>query len=752
MENLSPKITTGEIPPKVRNIQGVATSTYATVGLFEKGPIGVPRFISGPEEFNRVFGSERGQFLGRRSFARGYDNGLTRGFVTRTAHYTDISDANTLTALISQILIDDRLPNAGVKASGLIKVNTNAIESFIQSTGFVEVINNAFDGLEVLTVAGVALTEGTEWSQQASDILTAIDIRDAINGAGGLAGIVTAAINGSNPARVDITAVAFGTVGDALTLAESNAGATDNLTLSGATLAGGVDGDSLNVNGTVLQYGNDITVGVDAAATTLNIIAAIDAIGGVGAALDAADSTNTTTKVENDVIGLVGNAVVFTKVDADDDMTLTPASGTLLGGLETDSEESLLVSAADGAGVHADGRIICIKDARNALADHFRLEVRSPDGLTLLDAFDDVNMDTQSANYVEERINGKQQLLITVVDQVSSNTASNNNLPAKGESVFAGGDDGLAGLSDLDFIGDAASKTGIFSWDTIEEQFALANVPDRRTSQVQKFGGDRAKIKKHYLFINDAPFDLTVQGIEAFKNDNGISSEHGALHWPEVVIQDRDPSANGAEIVIPNSAVIMGLMARVDAAAGKGVSKAAAGVNDGRMFGILRTNNAATQEEGNRDLLAPQGINMIWSEQGVGVHNDGSKLTKLDGLVSNVNERRVFIFVETSIKLGIKFAKHENIDENLFNALDRSVTLFLTRFGNQGGLKGRTSSERFFVDFSFGLGTINPPSTQEAQQVNGQVGLATKKPALFINIDFTVDQRSLLTEIEESAG
>ncbi|MEE8150644.1 MAG: hypothetical protein V3T43_02870 [Nitrosomonadaceae bacterium] len=751
MENLSPKVTTGEIPPKVRNIQGVATSTFANVGLYEKGPIGIPKFIAGPEEFSQVFGRETGQFLGRRSLARGFENGLSRGFITRTAHYTDISDAATLTAINASILIDDRLPNDGVKASGLIKVTNNAIEAFIQSSGFVDVINNTFDVGDAITINGTSLTLGAEWAAGIDTDASAIAIKDAINGAGALTGVVTAAINGSNPSRIDITSVVFGTVGDAITLAETD-GATDNFTLSGANLAGGVNGDSLNVNGITLEFGNDISIGVDAAATVLNIITAVDAISNTDAALDAADATNTTVKVEHDVIGLAGNAKVFTKVDADNDITLTPATGTLLGGLETDAEESLLITAADGEGTHANNRIAQIKNARNGLADHFRLEVRDANGITLLDAFDDVNLDTQSDNYVETRVNGKGQKLITVADQMSSNTASNNNLPAIGTHLLIGGNDGLTGLNDLDFQGDAASKTGMYSWDTIENQFALASVPDRRTSVIQKFGGDRATTKQHYLFINDAPFDLDVQGVISFKRDNGISSEHGAMHWPEVVIQDRDPAAKGAEIVIPNSGVIMGLMARVDAAAGKGVAKAAAGVNDGRMFGILRTNNDATQEEGNRDVLAPEGINVIWSEQGVGVHNDGSKLTKQDGLVSNVNERRVFIFVETSVKLGTKFAKHENIDAALFNSLNRAITLFLTRFGNQGGLKGRTSAERFFVDTSFGIGTLNPPSSQEAQQVNVQVGLATKKPALFINIDFTVDQRSLLTEIEESAS
>lgn len=745
-EDLSPEIRIGEIPPKVRNIQGASTSTFAAVGLFEKGPIGIPTFVSGPEEFAKVFGREIGPYLGRRSLSRTFSNGASRGYITRTAHYSDISDKQTLTALKAKFQIDDRLVNAGLKAKGTIKVNNNAIEEWIQAQGYVEIINNVFDGGDLVTINGVNFEQGVDFTAGVDLAATALALANAINASvnPAIQGVVSASIDPNNSARVLITAVAYGVSGNSIPLAETD-GATDNFTLSGATLGGGVDGDSITVDATTLNFGEDILLGGSSSATAAAIAAAIDAILGVSASVNAQD--NTLVDVEYDTIGTGGNAIVFSKVDADNDLTLSPATGTLGGGQDTDSEFACTVEADDGQGTHANGRIVVIADARNGLADHFKVEVRDSTGSAILDVFDNVNLIPSSPNYAETRINGKQQKLIRFIDEFSSNTAGNNHLPAKGTFVLAGGDDGLVGINDLDFIGDPVAKSGIYSWDLIEDKFAISLIPDRPTPIVQKFAQDRATLKKHWLHIVDAPDLLTPQQVVAWLEDNGIGTEYGDFSYPWLKVQDRAPGAGGAEIRIPNSGAMVGLHARTDNAPGKGVAKLSAGVNDGRIFDVIGPADDSYQEKSNRDLIFVAGANPIWSEQGVGTIRDGGVLTKQDGLVRNVNERRVFIYCETSIKLGIRFARHENIDEKLYNAINAAITLFLTRFWRQGGLKGSTPDEAFFVNTDFGIGTINPPSEQEAQRVNVEVGLATKKPNYYTTINFTVDQRALLAEL-----
>ncbi len=113
-------------------------------------------------------------------------------------------------------------------------------EPSVKSTGSITVINNTFDGGDAVIVNGVAFTNGAEWAPGGSTAATATNIAIAITSSTDplIENVVTAVAVDS---VINITAVIGGTAGDAITLAETD-GATDNFTLSGATLTGGVDG------------------------------------------------------------------------------------------------------------------------------------------------------------------------------------------------------------------------------------------------------------------------------------------------------------------------------------------------------------------------------------------------------------------------------------------------------------------------------------------------------------------------------
>ena len=126
--------------------------------------------------------------------------------------------------------VDDLVLNEGSVA---VKVEG------IKASATVTVIDNVFDGAEELNINGVTLTEGVDWDQGVDADATAQDIADAINNSIDvlLKGIVIATVVNN---VVTIKAQDAGVEGNAITLTESNAGATDNLTLSAATLENGI--------------------------------------------------------------------------------------------------------------------------------------------------------------------------------------------------------------------------------------------------------------------------------------------------------------------------------------------------------------------------------------------------------------------------------------------------------------------------------------------------------------------------------
>lgn len=107
---LSPRISVIEQPPGIRSIDGVATNIAGEVGLAEKGPIGVPTPVFGPQDFVQKFGGPVSYALLYwvvMGFFQMAGEGATM-YIVRTCHYTDNTDPTTLTAVKASVVLDDR--------------------------------------------------------------------------------------------------------------------------------------------------------------------------------------------------------------------------------------------------------------------------------------------------------------------------------------------------------------------------------------------------------------------------------------------------------------------------------------------------------------------------------------------------------------------------------------------------------------------------------------------------------------------
>jgi hypothetical protein len=78
------------------------------------------------------------------------------------------------------------------------------------------------------------------------------------------------------------------------------------------------------------------------------------------------------------------------------------------------------------------------------------------------------------------------------------------------------------------------------------------------------------------------------------------------------------------------------------------------------------------------------------------------------------------------------FAVFEPNDTVLYRRITATVTSFLTSFWAEGGLRGATPQQAFFVLCDT---TNNKIGTVEAGQVNIQVGVALQRPAEFVVIN-----------------
>ena len=73
-------------------------------------------------------------------------------------------------------------------------------------------------------------------------------------------------------------------------------------------------------------------------------------------------------------------------------------------------------------------------------------------------------------------------------------------------------------------------------------------------------------------------------------------------------------------------------------------------------------------------------------------------------------------------------------NSTLYSQIENTLSKFLAGFWSSGGLKGRTTSEAFFVTCNSTNNTVN---SVEQGEVRVQVGVALQTPAEFIIIDVT---------------
>lgn len=211
----------------------------------------------------------------------------------------------------------DSNPSYGARASGTITLDanpTNGETVTIQGTT-ITFVSGSPTGNQVQIAGSASLTAAAlqTFLQASADVNLALMLYNTIG------------------ATTTVTAKVYGTAGNSYTLAESAA----DITLSGATLSGGVAADTLTVNGTAITFvpsapsGNQVVVGTTKEATAANLQVFLQASVDVNIA-EATYSTSanviTVTAVD---IGTGGNS--FTLAESSSAISISGA--TLSGGV-----------------------------------------------------------------------------------------------------------------------------------------------------------------------------------------------------------------------------------------------------------------------------------------------------------------------------------------------------------------------------------------------------------------------------------
>ena len=217
------------------------------------------------------------------------------------------------------------------------------------------------------------------------------------------------------------------------------------------------------------------------------------------------------------------------------------------------------------------------------------------------------------------------------------------------------------------------------------------------------------------------PFELVVLAgdDELLEYRDMFDSSYAAFYHPWIQIFDPLSKKN---IIAPPSGSVVGIYARTDT--NIGVHKAPANEVVRSCTGLASSYNTAEQ-----DLLNPKGINLIRSFPGRGIRVWGARTASSNATWKYVNVRRLFIYLEESIRANTNWVVFEPNTEALWGRVKRTVEMFLASTWRSGALAGTSPSEAFFVDI--GRNTMTQDDIDNGRLIC-VIGVAPVKPAEFV--------------------
>lgn len=732
-ELLASDIVIVEEEPRVSSIPSIPTAVLGGVGVTERGPFG-PTLIQSFDTWVATFGGYTATADLTLAALGYFVNGGATFWACRAVHMTNNTNPATRTSARAEI----DLTTTGAATQGAV-TGTN-VEPFTLADG--DTIKPKVDGAgaETATVHATAAARtgsgGTFPTLFAGGETLTFKVDDGVEqsiafsvGAQSLADV----IDELNPAVVGI--YADESTGE-LRLTTDRKGTGAKLEITGGTGRATLGLAIGSTSGT----GNVADV---RAVTAAELVAIVEG-DTTAQALDVGGALRVLTPT----VGAGGSIQIDATSTADDELGLDNSvhAGSAAG------PGVMGTVKAKTAGAFANTLSAVVAAASSGQSSEFNLSI--VEGGIVLEVFPNLSTDPTAARYWQTYVNARStgSDLVEIEDDLTGVPPANR--PTNGTYALAGGNDGLVGLADSDFIGSSAGPTGLYELDAVENLTILI-VPGRATSAVHQamLAYCETWREGQCFAILDPPAGMTAAEIVTYVRTTAAIkelSEFGAIYWPRVKILNPSPSVYSSDadgnIVVAPSGTIAGVYARTDSARPGGIYDPPAGIERGILYGVLGFESDEVLDKRKRGIVYPELINPLTTWAGVPRHIDGTRTLKSSGQFPTIAERRGVSYIERAIKLGLAFVRHSNNTRALRRRCHRTVTTFLLGEMGRGAFASEEPDRAFFVDFS---DSLNPPSVVQSRTLRGRVGLATNKPIDWCVIGVSQDTRALDEQLAE---
>jgi hypothetical protein len=341
--------------------------------------------------------------------------------------------------------------------------------------------------------------------------------------------------------------------------------------------------------------------------------------------------------------------------DAADAATLTAIkAGCVLKDATPETPLDVLGVKASSEG--AWGNRLSVKVTASGLDPAGLFSLRVYDGETLVESFDDLSMDEGAENYAEKISSS----------YVGLTDLGAGSIPGAGPAVaLSGGDDGLTGLDEADYIGDKAAGTGFYAFGEVDDALQLAT-PDIVSPAVIAAGIAYCEGRSDMVYVAETPFDAETQEAVDFRLGKGayshgaFNSSFGAMYFGKPKVYD---IAQRRERHVSAVGDVLGVMAFSDWSANE--SRVPAGVRRGKLRNCLgfdvNVGTAARAADG--DFLCENQINPLCSFTDTGpVVWAAQTLQREASLLRELNVRRMTIVMKKACTAYARVYIHQPND------------------------------------------------------------------------------------------
>jgi phage tail sheath protein FI len=273
-------------------------------------------------------------------------------------------------------------------------------------------------------------------------------------------------------------------------------------------------------------------------------------------------------------------------------------------------------------------------------------------------------------------------------------------------------------VTDTAVLGETNGKVvqnALLAWAAANDGFAVLDVPKGTSTNAQTV---------------DETLDY-ASGLTA--------TSYGAVYYPSVYISDPLGRSSASLRKVGPAGGVAGLYIATDKQFGPFKSPAGLRASLRNVVAVEYTFTSAELDRLNTgtklDGSITKPVNAIRNLPGAGIVVMGARTLKQDTTAnSSVNLRRSLIYIRKSLSDLTQFALFENNDEKLWSQLRTTVSVFLTSYLNQGGLRGTTPDAAFYVKCD---SETNSVETIAAGEVHLEVGVALPNRAEFVVINLS---------------